>query len=103
MTRQHRRFSLDEVTLQGAPVGGATIDAWEDGDGTERWTARLLVPTMDHVTDGELVGRMRDGRVIKGDVHLGDTAPGPRRTRVVLVELHGDGPLRDEAGTRLGG
>jgi hypothetical protein len=103
MVRLHRRFSLEEVTLEGSPVGGATIDAWEDGDGTGRWTARLLVPNADRATDGELRGRMRDGRRIRGEVHVADTAPGPRRTRVLLVELHGDGPLLDEQGSTLGG
>ena len=96
MVREHQRFALKEVTFDGAPVGGATVDAWLDESGTARWSARLLVPLQLAVGSGVLVGTTRDGRRLRGDAGLGDTRPGPRSARVVLVELHGRGPLEVE-------
>ena len=103
MVRRHRRFALDDVTLGGEAVGGATIDAWEDDDGTERWAARLLMKVAQPAADGALAGTTRDGRRVHGDVQVGDNRPGPRSGRVVLVELHGQGPLLDDGGNKLGG
>jgi hypothetical protein len=102
VVRRHRRFALDDVTLGGEPVGGATVDAWEDDEGNERWAARLLMPAARAAADGPLAGTTRDGRV-RGDVQVGDNRPGPRSGRVLLVELHGQGPLLDEGGNKLGG
>lgn len=96
MVSQHRRFALDHVTLGGEAVGGATIDAWQDSKGSERWSARLLMPVAQEIGDGVLAGTTRDGRRVSGQTQVGDTHPGPRSGRVVLVELHGQGPLRDE-------
>ena len=94
MTRRHLRFALHDVTLAGVPVGGATVDAWEDAGAAQRWSARLLIPVAHPHRDGLLAGTNLAGHRMSGEVHLGETTTGPRRGRDLLVEFHGDGPLR---------
>jgi hypothetical protein len=89
----HRRFTLREVTFGGLPVGGATVDVWEDAGGAERWSVRLLMPLAHPLREGVLAGTAVGGQRFSGTVHLADTTAGPRRGREVLAELHGDGPL----------
>lgn len=103
MVRRHRRFALKDVTLSDQPVGGATIDAWEDDDGTERWAARALIRVSQVTEDGVLAGTMRDGRRVSGPVHVAENRAGPRGARVVLVDMYGSGPLLDDEGVRRGG
>jgi hypothetical protein len=94
--KHHRRFILRDVSLGGLPVGNATIDAWRDASGAEHWSARLLVPSAQPLREGVLAGTVAGGQRLRGGVHLGGTAAGPRRGREVLVEFHGDGRLAHE-------
>lgn len=91
--KEHRRFTLREVSLGGLPVGDATVDAWHDASGAERWSARLLIRIAHPLREGLLAGTAVDGQRLCGRVHLGETTAGPRRGREVLVEFHGDGEL----------
>jgi hypothetical protein len=91
--KEHRRFALRDVSLGGVPVGNATIDAWYDASGAERWTARFLIPIVHPFRDGILVGTAAGGERLRGTVHLAGSTEGPRRGREVLVELHGEGLL----------
>lgn len=93
MVRRHRRFELLQVTLDETPIGSCTIDAWEDDDGREQWTARVLMKTGHGSTEGLLHGSTRDGRALEGQVRFAADQQGPRGGRTVLVELHGHGPL----------
>ena len=93
MVQRHRRYQLSDVTVDGQAVGSATIDAWLDDAGVERWCARLLVPSSRHLEGGVLVGTRRDGSRVCGDVTFGGTHPGPGSGRIVLVELHGRGDI----------
>ena len=61
MVRRHRRFELLQVTLDETPIGSCTIDAWEDDDGREQWTARVLMKTGHGSTEGVLHGSTRSG------------------------------------------
>lgn len=92
--RNHRRFALSEVTFDGASVGGATIDAWQNAAGAACWSARVLMILSEGQTAGALSGRTRDGRVVRGLVSLGGSGAGPRTRGAVLVEWHGVSPLR---------
>ncbi|HET7727037.1 MAG TPA: hypothetical protein VFK54_06900 [Candidatus Limnocylindrales bacterium] len=103
MVRRHRRFALRDVTLEGRAVGGATIDAWEDDAGNERWAARAMVPAAPGPSDGVLAGTTRDGHRLSGQVRVGANQVGAKGARVVLVDLYGNGPLIDETGGRHGG
>jgi hypothetical protein len=91
VVRNHRRFSLSDVTFDGDPVGGATIDAWQDAAGTDCWSARVLMLPTDGRTAGVLTGRTRDGRLLRGRVARGATGPAPRPRGAALVEWHGIG------------
>lgn len=93
MVRRHRRFELLQVTLDEMAIGSCTIDAWEDDDGHEQWTARVLMKTGHGSTDGVLHGSTRSGEMLAGHVRFAADQQGPRGGRTVLVELHGDGPL----------
>lgn len=95
MVRRQHRFALDKVTLNGEAMGGATIDVWEDEAQGERWAARLLCKAAQLPGDGVLEGSTRDGRRLRGDVRIGANRPGPGGSRVVLLELLGEGPLRE--------
>jgi hypothetical protein len=93
VVRRHRRFELLQVTLDETPIGSCTIDAWEDDDGREQWTARVLMKTGHGSTEGVLHGSTRDGHALAGHVRFAADQQGPRGGRTVLVELHGHGPL----------
>jgi hypothetical protein len=93
VVRRHRRFELLKVTLDETPIGSCTIDAWEDDDGREQWTARVLMKTGHGSTEGVLHGLTRDGHALSGHVRFAADQQGPRGGRTVLVELHGQGPL----------
>jgi hypothetical protein len=95
VVRRHRRFELLHVTLDETPIGSCTIDAWEDDDGREQWTARVLMKTGHGSTEGVLHGSTRDGRSLAGQVRFAADQQGPRGGRTVLVELHGHGPLEE--------
>jgi len=95
--RNHRRFALSEVTFDGEPVGGATIDTWENAAGAVFWAARVLMAPRDVPASGALAGRMRDGRIVGGRVALSGPGPGPRPRGAVLVEWHGVSPLNADA------
>ena len=97
VVRQHRRFALRDASLGGVSIGGATIDVWRDGDGAQRWCARLLMPAGQSIGDGQLAGTTASGRTVSGTVGVGDIGPGPRGPRHVLATLHGQGPLIDAA------
>jgi len=81
------------VTFAGQPLTGATIDAWEDDDGHDRWTARALMPFGQQIESGLLEGRTKDGSTVSGAVRVASRQAGPRGPRTVLVELHGSGLL----------
>jgi hypothetical protein len=93
VVRRHRRFALLDVTFAGQPLTGATIDAWEDDDGQDRWAARALMPFGQQVEEGLLEGRTKDGSRVSGQVRVASRQDGPRGPRTVLVELHGSGLL----------
>jgi len=93
VVRRHRRFELLQVTLDETPIGSCTIDAWEDDDGREQWTARVLMKTGHGSTEGILQGSTRSGEALAGQVRFAADQQGPRGGRTVLVELHGQGPL----------
>ncbi len=93
MVRRHRRFALLDVTFAGQPLPGATIDAWEDDGGSNRWTARALMPFGQQIEAGLLEGRTKDGSRVSGEVRVANRQHGPRGPRTVLVELHGSGLL----------
>ena len=95
MVRRHRRFELLDVTLAGAPIGSATIDAWEDDNGQDQWSARVLMKLGHGATEGLLAGSTRDGRGLSGPVQLANDLQGPRGARTVLVAFHGLGPLEE--------
>ena len=95
MVRRHRRFELLKVTLDETPIGSCTIDAWEDDDGREQWTARVLMKTGHGSTEGTLRGATRGGQPLTGLVRFAADQQGPRGGRTVLVELHGQGPLEE--------
>ena len=97
MVRRHRRFELLQVTLGEDPIGSCTIDLWEDDDGREQWSARVLMKTGHGSTEGALLGRTRDGRWLKGLARFAADQQGPRGGRTVLVELHGHGPLEESS------
>ncbi len=94
--RNHRRFALSDVTFDGAPVGGATIDAWQDGSGAGFWSARVLMVANDVPNTGALAGRTRDGRLLRGRVALVGPGPAPKPRGAILIEWHGVGLLRAE-------
>jgi len=94
VVRRHRRFELLQVTLDETPIGSCTIDAWEDDDGREQWTARVLMKTGHGSTEGVLRGSTRTGEALAGQVRFAADQQGPRGGRTVLVELHGQGPLQ---------
>jgi hypothetical protein len=95
--RNHRRFALSEVTLDGQPVGGATIDTWENGAGAQRWSARVLMPAGDGRDTGVLAGRRRDGSVVRGSGALIGPGPALRGRGSVMTEWHGITALRPDS------
>ncbi|MFL5755127.1 MAG: hypothetical protein ACJ77N_02410 [Chloroflexota bacterium] len=103
MVKRHRRFALHDVTLEGEPIGGATVDAWQDDDGTERWAARAAMPAQLEGTTGLLTGTTRGGAVVSGRVRIAGGQIGPRSPRTTLVDLHGTGALLDDEGAKQAG
>ena len=97
MIRNHRRFALSEVTFDGQSVGGATIDSWQDANGADCWSARVLMAAADLPEAGTLAGRTRDGRVLRGSVKLVGPGPAPGWRGAALVEWGGVTALRADA------
>ena len=97
MIRNHRRFALSEVTFEGEPVGGATIDAWQDATGADCWSARVLMATRDVRATGALAGRTRDGRILRGQLALVGPDPAPQPRGVTHIEWHGVSALLADA------
>lgn len=93
MVRQHRRFELLDVVLGDIPIGRCTIDQWQDDRGGTQWAARVLMDRAHGSTSGLLVGRTREGGWLSGPATFAADQEGPRGARIVLVELHGTGPL----------
>ncbi len=89
--------------LGDAPIGNATIDAWEDDQGASCWSARVLMKTGHASADGWLIGSTRKGHALRGWVHVGADLAGPSGGRTVLVELHGLGLLEDRDPLGAGG
>jgi hypothetical protein len=87
--RNHRRFALSEVTFDGQPVGGATVDAWQNSTGADCWSARLMMAPSLVRAAGSLAGRTRDGRILRGRVELVGPEPSLRPRGVTLIEWHG--------------
>ena len=58
------------MTFAGQPLTGATIDAWEDDEGRDRWTARALMPFGQQIESGLLEGRTKDGSKVSGEVRV---------------------------------
>lgn len=93
MVSQHRRFELLDVELAGLPIGRCTIDQWQDDHGGTQWAARVLMDRAHGSTSGQLVGRTREGWFLTGPATFAADQEGPRGSHIVLVELHGTGPL----------
>ena len=94
MATKHLRFPLLEVTFEGAALPSATMDLWTDDSGVTRWSARALMPVTQQAESGRLSGKLKDGRLIAGDVEVANRQMGPGGPRgQTLVELHGSGEL----------
>lgn len=87
--RNHRRFAITDVTFDGASVGGATIDMWQNDAGASCWSARLVMALESDVTEGVLEGSLKDGRRIGGRVRLSTTDSALKARGPLLVEWHG--------------
>ena len=91
---KHLRFALLEVSFAGAPLPSATMDLWTDDSGVTRWSARALMPVTQQAEAGRLSGKLKDGRVVAGEVEVANRQMGPGGPRgQTLVELHGSGDL----------
>ena len=95
MVRQHRRFELLNVELNGQPVGNATIDAWEDDASVRRWAARIMMKAAHGSTAGTMTGTTREGVRMKGRFTIGAGSVGPKGGSV-MVDLHGETPLEED-------
>ncbi len=93
MIRHHRRFALVDVTFDDAPVGGATVDVWQDATRSNCWSVRVLMPSRDVPAIGTIAGRMRDGRLVRGRMALVGAGSAPRGKAPILVEWRGVGTL----------
>ncbi len=93
VTRRHQRFALFDVTFDGIPLPGATVDCWEDSLGQPQWSARALTRAFPTVEDGELAGRTADGRTLSGHAVVADQQVGPGSRRETLIVFHGSGTL----------
>ncbi|MFL5674268.1 MAG: hypothetical protein ACJ779_04630 [Chloroflexota bacterium] len=94
MTTRHVRFAIHDVTFGGISLPGATVDCWDDSEGTSRWSARIVTRVGPAIDEGELTGRMSDGRSLSGHAVVADRQIGAGGRRETLVELHGSGALR---------
>jgi hypothetical protein len=90
---QHRRFELLDVQFGGIEIGRCTVDQWRDDRGDMQWAARVLMPRAHGSTSGQLIGRTREGDFLTGPASFAADHVGPRGAQIVLVELHGTGPL----------
>lgn len=93
VTTRHRRFALHDVTFGGVGLPGATVDCWDDSAGRSRWSARIVTRVGPPLDEGELTGRMADGRSLSGHAIVADRQVGAGGRRETLVELHGSGDL----------
>ena len=71
----------------------ATVDCWQDTRGDQQWQARVLTRTGPIAENGELAGRMADGRMLAGPALVADQQVGPGSRRETLVVFHGSGAL----------
>jgi hypothetical protein len=94
VTTRHLRFAIHDVTFGGVSLPGATVDCWDDSEGTSRWSARIVTRVGPAIDEGELTGRMADGRSLTGYAIVADRQVGAGGRRETLVELHGSGELR---------
>jgi hypothetical protein len=92
--RHHRRFALTDVTLAGEPVGGATVDVWQDATGGTCWSARVLMAPGVMPETGVLAGRSRERGRLRGPVALAGPGLALRARGPVLVEWRGVGALQ---------
>jgi hypothetical protein len=86
VTTRHRRFAIHDVTFGGVSLPGATVDCWDD-------SARIVTRVGPALDEGELTGRMADGRSLSGHAIVADRQVGAGGRRETLVELHGSGEL----------
>ncbi|TFG68904.1 MAG: hypothetical protein E4H24_02350 [Thermomicrobiales bacterium] len=93
MTTRHLRFAIHDVTFGGIGLPGATVDCWDDDEGQSRWSARIVTRVGPELDEGELTGRMADGRSLSGHCVVADRQVGAGGRRETLVELHGSGVL----------
>jgi hypothetical protein len=90
----HRRFALLDVTFAGVALPSATMDIWTADTGIDHWSARALLPPGSAVESGRLSGKLKDGRIVSGNVTVANRQAGPAGPRgQTLVELHGSGAL----------
>ena len=94
--RNHRRFALTDVSLDDLPVGGATVDTWQDRGGARYWSARVVMWSRDASAGGDLTGSTRDGRMLRGRVALVGPDPAVRGRGPVLMQWRGVGALQDD-------
>ena len=74
------------------------MDLWTDDSGVTRWSARALMPVTQQAEAGRLSGKLKDGRLISGEVEVKNRQMGPGGPRgQTLVELHGSGPLEESS------
>ena len=101
--RNHRRFALTDVTFEDRPVGGATVDMWQDATGVTCWSARVVMHAHDLPERGVLAGRTRDGRFLRGPVELVGPGPGVGGGRgAQLMEWRGVAALAAEEPAETG-
>ena len=93
MTKRHQRFALLDVTFAGTSLPSATMDCWEDATGHAQWSARVVTRTGPVLDEGELVGRTKDGRAIRGHALVAGREVGAGGRRETMVEFHGSGDL----------
>ena len=94
VTTKHVRFAIHDVTFGGIGLPGATVDCWDDSEGHSRWSARIVTRVGPALDEGELTGRMADGRSLKGYAVVANRQVGAGGRRETLVELHGSGDLQ---------
>jgi hypothetical protein len=93
VTTKHVRFAIHDVTFGGIGLPGATVDCWDDSEGHSRWSARIVTRVGPALDEGELTGRMADGRSLSGHAVVANRQVGAGGRRETLVELHGSGDL----------
>jgi hypothetical protein len=93
VTTKHVRFAIHDVTFGGIGLPGATVDCWDDSEGQSRWSARIVTRVGPALEEGQLTGRMADGRSLSGYAVVANRQVGAGGRRETLVELHGSGAL----------